>query len=50
MKARSPGRGRKKAVEKFTSRQGLLMLAMVILLSIGLVLLYVLGYLHLDAE
>jgi hypothetical protein len=50
MKTQSPGRGRRKAVEKFTSRQGLWMLALLILIPITLGLLYVLGYLHLDAD
>jgi Na+-driven multidrug efflux pump len=49
MKSRSPGRGRRKAVEKF-SRQGVWMLAILALISIGLGLLYVFGYLHLDAD
>jgi hypothetical protein len=50
MKTRSPSRGRRRAVEKFTARQGIWMLGIVILISIGLVLLYVFGYLHFDAD
>jgi Na+-driven multidrug efflux pump len=50
MKTRSFGKGRRRAAEKFTARQGLWMLGIVILLSIGLVLLYVFGYLHVDAD
>jgi len=34
MKTRSPGRGRRKAVEKFTSRQGLWMLGILVLVCI----------------
>jgi len=34
MKTRSPGRGRRKAVEKFTSRQGLWMLGILVLVWI----------------
>jgi hypothetical protein len=37
-------------MEKFTWRQGLWLFGILILISLCLVLLYVLGYLHLDAD
>ena len=46
----SYAKGRRKAVEKFTNRQWVGMLAMVSAILIGIVLLYMLGYLHFDAD
>jgi len=44
------GKGRKRVIGAFTNRQGLWILAVVIALSIGTLLLYMLGYLHLDGD
>jgi hypothetical protein len=46
----SYAKGRRKVVEKFTNRQWLGMLAMVSAILIGMLLLYVLGYLNIDAD
>jgi hypothetical protein len=46
----SYGKGRRKAVEKVTTWQWLGMLAMFVAISIGMLLLYMLGYLHIDAD
>jgi hypothetical protein len=46
----SYGKGRRKAIEKFTNWQGLWILAMVGTILIGILLLYMLGYLHIDAD
>jgi hypothetical protein len=46
----SYGKGRRKAVEKFTTWQWVGILAMVTAIFIGIALLYVLGYLHFDAD
>jgi hypothetical protein len=44
----SLGRGRRKAVEKFTVRQGLWMLGLVGVILMGLMLLVLFGYLNAD--
>jgi len=44
----SYGKGRRRMTEAFSNRQGLWILAVVTSLSAATVLLYVLGYLHLD--
>ncbi len=44
------GRGRKRVIESFTNQQGLWILAVVVALSMGTLLLYMLGYLHLDGD
>ena len=46
----SVARGRKKQVEKFTSKQGLWILALLMLFGVALLLLMVLGVLHIDAD
>ena len=46
----SYGKGRRKAVEKFTTWQWVGILAMVTAIFIGIALLYVLDYLHFDAD
>lgn len=46
----SYGKGRRKSVEKFTNWQGLWILAVLSAFAIGTLLLYVLGYLHFDAD
>jgi len=48
MRSYSLGRGRKKAVERFTNRQGLGLL--VTLLLFGILIVYLLGYLHIDMD
>jgi hypothetical protein len=44
------GRGRRKVIEEFTNWQGLWLLAVLSAVAIGILLLYVLGYLHLDGD
>jgi len=44
----SLGRGRRKAVEKFTVRQGLWLLGLVGVILMGLMLLVLFGYLNAD--
>jgi hypothetical protein len=44
------GKGRRRIIESFTKRQGLWVLAMVTALSMGTLLLYILGYLRLDGD
>jgi hypothetical protein len=46
----SYGKGRRKVIEEFTNRQGLWILAVLSAFAIGTLLLYMLGYLHLDAD
>jgi hypothetical protein len=46
----SVGRGRKKEVEKFTSKQGLYMLVLLLTLGILVLLLMVFGVLHVDVD
>ena len=50
MKGYSPGRGRKKAVAKFTLRQGMWMVGVVTIAMIGVLLLWLLGYLRFDLD
>jgi hypothetical protein len=44
------GRGRRKAIEAFTHRHGLWILAVVTAISILTLLLYMIGYLRLDGD
>jgi hypothetical protein len=44
------GKGRRRVIEEFTSRQGLWILAAMSACAMGTVLLYMLGYLHLDGD
>jgi len=44
------GRGRRKSVEKFTSRQGLRLLGIVGVILMGMMLLMLLGYLNVDMD
>jgi hypothetical protein len=44
----SPTRGRRKAVDKFTVREGFWMLGVVGMVLMGIVLLFVFGYLNAD--
>ena len=44
------GKGRRKATDNFTNRQGLWILLMVGAILIGTLVLYTLGYLHIDAD
>jgi hypothetical protein len=50
MRAYSPGRGRKKAVKKFTTRKGLWMAAMIAAGMIVMLALWLLGVFRLDAD
>ncbi len=43
-------KGRRKVIEAFTNRQGLWILAVVTAFSMGTLVLYMLGYLHLDGD
>jgi len=44
------GKGRRRVIEKFTRWQGLGILAVLSAFTMGILLLYVLGYLHLDGD
>ncbi len=44
------GKGRRKVIEQFTNRQGLSILAVLSAFLMGTLLLYMLGYLHLDGD
>jgi hypothetical protein len=48
MKTYSLGRGRKKAVKKFTRRQGLWMSLMIGAAMVGMLLLFLFGVFHVD--
>jgi hypothetical protein len=50
MRSYSPGRGRKKAVTKFTYRQGIFMVAWITGAMIALMLLWYLGILRFDVD
>ncbi len=50
MRSYSPGKGRKKAVEKFTIRNGLWMMALIAAGMIAMVVLWLLGVFSLDAD
>ncbi len=44
------GKGRRKIIDAFTNRQGLWILAVVAALSMGTVVLYLIGYLHFNGD
>jgi hypothetical protein len=44
------GRGRRKFVEKFTSRQGFWLLGIVAVIMMGMMLLILLGYVNVDMD
>jgi hypothetical protein len=44
------GKGRRRVIEEFTHWQGLWILAVLSALAMGTLLLYLLGYLHLDGD
>jgi hypothetical protein len=44
------GKGRRKVIEEFTNWQGLWVLAVLSAVATGTLLLYMLGYLHLDGD
>ena len=44
------GKGRRRVIEEFTHWQGVWILAALSALAMGTLLLYVLGYLHLDGD
>jgi hypothetical protein len=46
----SPGRGRKKAVQRFTTRKGLWMVGIIAAALIGMILLWLLGIVNFDAD
>jgi hypothetical protein len=46
----SPGRGRKKAVQSFTTRKGLWMVGMIAAALIGIIVLWLLGILKVDVD
>jgi hypothetical protein len=46
----SYGKGRRKVIEEFSNRQGLWILAVLGAFAMGTLLLYMLGYLHLDGD
>jgi hypothetical protein len=46
----SPGRGRKKAVRRFTTREGLWMVGIIAAALIGMILLWLLGILNVDVD
>jgi hypothetical protein len=48
MNTYSLGRGRKKAVKKFTARQGLWMSLMIGAAMVGMLLLFLFGFFHVD--
>jgi hypothetical protein len=48
MRAYSPGRGRKKAVKRFTTGQGLWMASMIGAATLGILLLFLFGFFHVD--
>jgi hypothetical protein len=48
MKTYSLGRGRKKAVKRFTTRQGLWMASRVGAATLGMLVLFLLGVFHVD--
>jgi len=48
MKTYSLGRGRKKAVKKFTRRQGLWIALMIGAATLGILLLFLFGFFHVD--
>jgi hypothetical protein len=50
MRNYSPGRGRKKAVQRFTTRKGLWMVGMIAAALIGMIVLWLLGILKVDVD
>lgn len=48
MRTYSLGRGRKKAVERFTARQGLWMSLMIGAAMVGMLVLFLFGFFHVD--
>jgi hypothetical protein len=44
------GKGKRRTIKEFTNWQGLWVLAVLSALAIGTMLLYILGYLHLDGD
>jgi hypothetical protein len=44
------GKGRRKVIEAFSNCEGLWILAVVAALSMGTLVLYLIGYLHLDGD
>jgi hypothetical protein len=44
------GRGRRKSVEKFSSRQGLWLVGILGLIMLGMMLLFLLGYLNVEID
>lgn len=50
MRTYTTGRGRKKAVKKFTTREGLWMLGIIIAALIGVLALWLLGFLSFDID
>jgi len=48
MRAYSARRGRKKAVKKFTTRQGLWVASMIGAATLGILLLFLVGFFHVD--
>ena len=50
MRSYSPGRGRKKAVKRFSIRNGLWMMALIAAGMIAMVVLWLLGVIRLDAD
>jgi len=50
MRSYSPGRGRKKAIKKFTTRKGLWMVAVIAAGMIVVLALWLLGVFRLDAD
>ena len=43
-------KGRRKVIQQFTSRQGLWILVVFTAIAVGTLVLYMLGYLHLDGD
>jgi hypothetical protein len=48
MRAYLPGRGRKKAVKKFTTSQGLWIASIIGAATVGILLLFLFGFFHVD--
>jgi hypothetical protein len=44
------GKGRRRVIEAFTHRHGLWILTVVTAISMGTLVLYMIGYLHLDGD
>jgi hypothetical protein len=50
MSSYSPGRGRRKAVRRFTNRDGLWIVGIVSVILVGMLMLILLGYLDVNAD